>query len=120
MPILKFSKNENGIILEGLRMEDISYDKRTHMLNKKSFLKVEYKIEDNVYIVLNDMFFKMSKFFNKSNTPINAMLIKEQENYIIIVPSRSYVFWKGKSIEPIEYKIFENEIDIMKILKLAT
>jgi len=118
MPILKFSVNEDKIILDGFRMEDITNDKRTTMLNKKSFLKDEYKIDSNVYLALNDMFFKLSKFFDKSNTPISAMMIKEEDKHIIIVPSRSYVFWKGKSVEPVEYKILHNEIDIMKILRI--
>lgn len=117
MPILKFSVNTDGIILDGFRLEDITHDKRTSMLNKKSFLKDEYKIDCNVYLALNDVFFKISKFFNKSKTPIDAMMIKEEENYIIIVPSRSYVFWKGKSVEPIEYKILQNEMDILRILQ---
>lgn len=116
MPILKFFLNGDKIILDGFRMEDITHDKRTKILNMKSFLKEEYKIDKNVYLVLNDMFFKISVFFNKSNIPINAMMIKEEENNIIIVPSRSYVFWRGKSVDPIEYKIFNNEFDIMKLL----
>lgn len=119
MPVLKFSVKNNEIILDGFRLEDITHDKRTSMLDKKSFLKDEYKIDCNVYLALNDIFFKMSKFFNKSKTPINAMLIKEDDNYIIIVPSRSYIFWKGKSVEPIEYKIFQNEIDIMQLLRVS-
>jgi hypothetical protein len=117
MPILKFSITENRITLDGFRMEDITHDKRTSMINKRGFLKEEYKIDDNVYLALNDMFFKMAKFFDKSETTINAMMIKEENNYIIIVPSRSYVFWKGRSVEPAEYKIMQSEVDIMKLLK---
>jgi len=116
MPILKFSVNDSGIVLDGLRVEDITNDKRTGMLNKKSFLRDEYKIDSNVYLALNDMFFKMANIFNKSSTPISAMTIRDENNYIIIVPSRSYVFWKGKSVEPAEYKILQNEFDIMKLL----
>jgi hypothetical protein len=116
MPILKFYTKEGDIILENLRIEDITSDKRTCLLNKKSFLKDEYKIDKNTYLALNDLFFKMSKIFNKSQTPINAMLLKEDSNRIIIVPSRSYVFWNGKSVDPVEYKLIQNESDIVKML----
>jgi hypothetical protein len=118
MPILKFTFDNSKISLEKFRMEDITEDKRTQMLDKKSFLKKEYHIEHNVYMVVNDMFFKMSKFFNKTSTDIDAMLIKDEKNYIIIVPSRSYVFWNGRSVEPSEYKILDSEINIMKLLKI--
>jgi len=118
MPILKFSENEDGIFLDTFRLEDISQDNRTKMLSIESFIREEYKIDNKVYLVLNDMFFKMSKFFDKSKTPISAMLIKHEGNSIIIVPSRSYVFWKGKSVDPVEYKIRHSEFDIMKLLKV--
>lgn len=119
MPILKFTiTDKDEIVLEKFRIEDISNDSRTHLLDKKTFLKPEYKIDENIYLVLNDMFFKMSKFFNKSNIPIDAMLIKYENKSIIIVPSRSYIFWKGRSVEPLEYKIIDNEINIMKLLSL--
>lgn len=117
MPILKFSVGVDSILLDGFHIEDITSDKRTSLLNKKSFIRDEYRIDSNVYIALNDMFFKMAKIFNKG-IHINAMLIRDEENYIIIVPSRSYVFWKGKSVDPVEYKIFQNEIDIVKLLKI--
>jgi hypothetical protein len=118
MPILKFTFDNSKISLEKIRMEDISEDKRTQLLDKKSFLKKEYHIEHNVYMVVNDMFFKMSKFFNKTTTAIDAMLIRDEKDYIIIVPSRSYVFWNGRSVEPTEYKILDSEINIMKLLKI--
>lgn len=118
MTILKFTFTEPKLSLEKFRLEDITYDKRTEMLDKKSFLKAEYNIDKNVYMVVNDMFFKMSKFFNKTQTPIDSMLITYEKNYIIIIPSRSYVFWNGKSIDPVDYKILDNEINIMKLLKL--
>jgi len=117
MPVLKFSITESGITLADFRMEDITHDKRTSMLNKQAFLSEEYKIDNNVYLALNDMFFKMAKFFDRSKIPINAMMIRESDNYIIIVPSRSYVFWNGRSVEPVEYQILQGEMDIMKLIK---
>jgi hypothetical protein len=118
MPILKFSTNENGIILDGFRIEDITHDKRTSMLNKQEFIRDEYKIDKNVYLALNDIFFKMAKIFNPTAGSINAMTIKEGNDHIIIVPSRSYVFWNGRSVEPVEYKILQKETDIMKLLNV--
>lgn len=120
MPILKFYTLPTGqVTLENLRLEDITHDKRTSLINKQSFLKEEYKVENNVYVALNDTFFRISKFFNRSGTVISAMLLKEGENQIIIVPSRSYVFWKGRSIEPAEYRIIDSFSDqnIFQILR---
>ena len=117
MPILKFFYNENGVILSGLRMEDITDDKRASMLDRKSFLKQEYKIDKNIYLILNDLAFKIAKLFDESKTPLNAILLREDGNYIIVVPSRSYVFWQGKSVDPVEYKVLQDEFSIVKLLK---
>lgn len=116
MPILKFWKRDGNIVLDKLRLEDISSDKRTELINKKSFLQDRFKIDEGVYMALNDMFFKMSKIFNKSLTPISAMLITDSNIKIIIVPSRSYVFWNGKSVEPAEYSILQSETEVEKQL----
>ena len=120
MPILKFTTNDGKIVLDSSVsiLEDITHDKRTSMIDKKSFMKDKYKIDQGVYLALNDMFFKMAKIFNK-NKPIGAMLIADEGNHIIIVPSRSYVFWQGRSVDPIEYNILHGEMDIMKLLKVA-
>lgn len=116
MPILKFTFNENKIQSEKFQIEDITEDKRTQLLDKKSFLKKEYNIENNIYMVVNDMFFKVSKYIN--NTDVDCMLIKDGENHIIIVPSKSYVFWNGKSVEPSEYKVIDSDIkNIIKFLQ---
>ena len=116
MPILKFWNKDGQIVLDKLRMEDISQDKRTALINKQSFIQDKYKIDNGVYLALNDIFFKMSKMFNKSAIPINAMLINDGETHIIIVPSRSYVFWNGKSVEPSVYELLQSENDIQSKL----
>lgn len=86
-------------------MENITNDKRTSLLDRSSFINETYKIDDHVYMVKNDLFFKMSKILNTSRIIIDAMLILENNIYIIIVPVRSYVFWNGRSIEPLKYNI---------------
>src|SRR3989344_6705256 len=105
MPILKFKKFSGEVTLENLRLEDITNDKRTKLVDKKSFMQDKFKVDENIYMAVNDLFFKLSKIFNKSSTPISAMMIKEQNRVIIIVPSCSYVFWNGRSVEPNEYII---------------
>lgn len=107
MPILKFHKKNNCVVLEKLRMEDITNDKRTSLLSRTSFICQRYKVDSNVYIAKNDMFFKMARVLNRQAKPIDAMIISENNVNIIIVPCRSYVFWNGRSIEPEEYSILQ-------------
>lgn len=116
MPILKFSHMNGEVVLNKLRMEDITHDKRTALINKESFLQERFKIDEGIYLALNDLFFKMSNLFNKSRVPISAMLIQENNYRIIIVPSRSYVFWNGRSVEPAEYQLLQSEHDIQRQL----
>lgn len=105
MPILKFRKKESNVILEKLRMEDITDDKRTLLLDKSAFICSKYRIDEGVYIAKNDLFFKMANLLNKSRKLIDAILIRENNTYIIIVPCKSYVFWNGRSVEPENYHI---------------
>lgn len=102
MPILKFWKDDTGIRLDGFRLEDITDDHRTKLINKESFLVHKYRIAEDLYMAVNDLFFKLSKMIDKSKD-IHAMLIRKDNVHIIIVPKRSYVFWQGKSVEPNEY-----------------
>jgi len=109
MPILKFRKNGENVLLEKLRMEDITKDNRTALLDRSAFMCPKYKIDDNVYIAKNDLFFKMSKLLNTTRNIIDAMLIREDDSCIIIVPGRSYVFWNGRSVEPEKYHVMQTE-----------
>lgn len=109
MPILKFWKKKGKITLDKLRMENITHDNRTALINKQSFIQDQYKIAENVFIAVNNTFFKMAKIFNKDPKPISAMLIEEGKNAIIIVPERSYVFWNGCSVEPEKYSVLYND-----------
>lgn len=109
MPILKFWEKNGKIILDKLRMENITHDKRTALINKASFTQEQYKIGEGVYIAVNDTFFKMAKIFNKETRPISAMLIEDKNNSIVIVPERSYVFWNGCSIEPEKYSVIYSD-----------
>jgi len=117
MPILKLWFRDDKIVLDKLNIEDITSDPRTNLLDKKSFIKDEFKIDKNIYLAQNDLAFKLSKFFVK--TDVHAILFKEDENHIIIVPSKSYVFWNGRSVDANEYSILPGEINIQKILALA-
>lgn len=119
MPILKFWKKNSGIVLDKLRMEDITEDNRTTFIDKASFMNDKYKISEGVFIAINDLFFKMARIFNTDKKPINAMLIRVGNDSIIIVPSRSYVFWDGKSIEPEKYMVSGNEDNIRQQLTVS-
>jgi hypothetical protein len=104
MPILKFWIKEGVVNLDNFRMENISKDPRTLLLKKDSFMDPVYKVEENVYMVINDLFFSMAKIMNKG-PEIHAMLLEVENKKIIIISSNNYVFWNGKSIEPKHYEI---------------
>jgi hypothetical protein len=107
MPILKFRKNGRKVALEKLRMEDITEDKRTAFLDRGAFMSARYRVDNDVYIAKNDLFFKMAKMLNASRTRIDAMLIRDDSGSIIIVPNKSYVFWNGRSVEPEKYTVLQ-------------
>lgn len=118
MPILKFWEKDDNIILDNFIIEDISNDKRTSLIDKNSFLRKEFKIKDNIYIAINDSFFKLARIFKTKKYDINAILIRNEKDKIIIIPSKNYIFFNGKSIEPEEYILSYTDIDIQKIFKL--
>ena len=107
MPILKFRKKSGEVLLEKLRIEDITEDKRTAFLDRAAFMSDRYKIAEGVYIAKNDLFFKMAKMLNTTRTRIDAMMIKDNASRILIVPCKSYVFWNGRSVEPERYTVME-------------
>jgi hypothetical protein len=109
--ILKFVKKENEINLDSDKAEllDISFDKRTKMLNKNEMCNDVYKIDKDVYILKKDFFIKMAKKQNRAS--IEALLIKHDEKNIIIVGDRSYVFYNGYSINVKDYDLIVNEED---------
>lgn len=106
MPILKFSQKNNTIVLDKLRMEDISEDRRTALF-RDTLLSPIYKIDESVYMARNDLFFKMAKLFNTSRQIIDAMLVRYKNCFIVIVPTKSYVFWNGRCVSPEVYTILQ-------------
>ena len=71
-------------------------------------------------MVLNDLFFKISKLLNKNkDKDVSAMMIQDNDSIIIIAPSRSYIFYNNISVEPKEFKMLENEGKILDLLKLC-
>lgn len=115
MPILKFWTKDETIILDNLTLIDITSDPRTKNLRKESFILDNYKIDENVFMVINDFFFSMAKILNKG-PEIHAMLVRDKDNKIIIIPSKSYIFWNGKSIEPNKYEINKEEMRSVKLV----
>jgi hypothetical protein len=114
MPVLKFTY-DGEIKLDKYKVVDITEDKRTALIDKQSFYNMKFKVEKDVYLAMNDMFFTLSKMFN--NDIIDAMLLRDGDKKILIVPSRSYVFWNGKSVDPAEYTISQSIGDILKLLR---
>lgn len=117
MPILKFTHTNGEVSLQNnLRLEDITNDNRTKFVNKNALLQKKYKIGPNIYLAQNDVFFSMAKMLNKDKKDISAMVIKEGDNVITIVPPKSYVFWNGLSVEAEKYEVLENVGEIIKKL----
>jgi hypothetical protein len=50
MPILKFSRTGQDVVLEKLRMEDITEDNRTALLDRSAFMCPKYRIDTDVNI----------------------------------------------------------------------
>lgn len=116
MPVLKFWIKENVITLEKYRMEDITKDSRTKYLDVEKFAIEKYKIAENIYMIINDLFFTMAKIFN-SGPEIHSMILHKDNIKLIFIPSKSYVFWDGKSIEPQKYEFSAGEMRQVKLDK---
>ena len=113
MPILKFKSDSNGnVSLDKLRIQNITDDKRTALLNRSQFLCDKYKVADNFYMARNDLFFSLAKTLDTSRKPMDAMLVKENGYSIVFVPTKSYVFVNGRSIQPENYEVIQNRENI--------
>lgn len=108
MPILKFTQKNNTVVLDKLRMEDISNDSRTALF-RDTLLSPNFKIDEGIYMARNDLFFKMAKLFNTSRQIIDAMLVRHNNCFIVIVPSKSYIFWNGRCVSPETYTILQTD-----------
>jgi hypothetical protein len=115
MPILKFWTKDDTIVLDNFRLEDITNDPRTKNLRKETFMLDKYKIFGEVYMVINDFFFSMAKLLNKG-PEIHAMMVKVNDKFIVIIPSKSYVFLNGHSVEPLKYEIDSEDIKKSKLV----
>lgn len=113
MPILKLWKQEEKITLDDLCLKDITDDTKTSWINKDSFIQEQFRIDDEVYMVQNDLFFQASKLFTTET--IHAMWIKHGKNHIIVIPSRSYVFWNGRSVDVEKYDV-RGGLDLIRTL----
>ena len=115
MTIFKFWKKNNKVVLDNLIIEDITEDKRSVFIPKSSFLNDIYKIDNLVYMCVNDMFFKLGKMFSKKK--YDCILFTYDGKSVYVLPSTSYVFWEGKSVTPKPYVISKNN-SISSISKL--
>ena len=107
--IFKFHYDDKSSIvkLENLTIEDITNDKRSIFIPKKSFIDKKYKIDNDIYMVINDSFYTLGRKLSKKN--FDCILIRHKNVKIFIIPSKSYVFWNNQSIEPIHYDIISSK-----------
>ena len=93
--------------LENLTIEDITNDKRSIFIPKKSFIDKRFKIDNDVYMVVNDSFYTLGRKLSKKK--FDCILIRDKNINIFILPSKSYVFWNNKSIEPSSFDIISSK-----------
>ena len=98
-----YDNMSSTIKLDNLIIEDITNDKRCIFIPKKSFIDKKYKIDNNVYMIVNDSFYTLGRKLSKKK--FDCILIRDKNINIFIIPSKSYVFWNNKSIEPLPYDI---------------
>jgi hypothetical protein len=109
MKILKFWKTKAGKIIlgtDGARMVDMSDDPRSGLIPKALFASDEYKVDDGVHFVRQGFFIKLANIKGLT-TSIEALYCTYEGKHIIIVNSRTYVFFNGKPVEPTEYKLLD-------------
>ncbi len=117
MPVFKFwINNDNNITLDNFFLYDISKDTRSVMIPKSLFKVPEFKIDKSVYMFVNDKFFELSKKF-ELDKEIDAILLKDGNDVIIAIKKGNYVFWDGKSIEPVEYIINDKLAGLLDKIK---
>jgi len=85
-------------------MIDMSDDPRSGLIPKALFASDQYKVEEGVHFVRQGFFIKMANLKGLS-TSIEALYCTYEGKHIVIVNSRVYVFFNGKSVEPEEYKL---------------
>ena len=117
MPVLNFTYDEKTVVLEKLILKDATGDSRLSLLKLEDFAIPKFQIHENVFMIINDTAFNMAKFFDKEAKKYSAIMARYNEKILIVIPSRSYVFWNGKSIEPNNYESCTSESEIKKYLK---
>ena len=102
MHIIQLWKQMDGIsITEGV-LKEITHDHRTKLMPKKMFINDRYKIDNDVFITYSSMIMQIA---NKVDNNIDALYYKHDKYHIVIVPSKSYIFYNGKPIEPNEFRL---------------
>lgn len=115
MPVLKFW-TKNGLVLDNLVIEDITEISKIAMKDIANVLEdivknPLYQIDNSdSYVVVNDLAFNLLNLFRGGKR--DALLYTKDNFRIIVVPSKSYVFWNGKSIDPIKYEFTKTETQL--------
>jgi hypothetical protein len=114
MKLLKIWRalKSNGIVINDskrkLRVVDITEDPRGKLLPKDDFLNKTFQVEKNVHIVRNAFIIRIASWQARRygrDPNIGGLYFKYKGKEVIIIPSKGYVFFNGKSIEPNRYKV---------------
>ena len=114
MPILKFW-TKKGLVLDNLILEDITEFAQVVISTIVPILddvmnKPDYQLDKTTYIVENDLAFKLLNVFKGGKR--DALLYTKEDKRIVVVPSGSYIFWNGKSVDPMKYEFNKTEAQI--------
>lgn len=115
MAIFKFwLSTDKKVTLDKLIIEDITTDSRSKFIPVDGLISDKYKVADGYFMVVNDMFYKLGKMLSTKKYDC-LQLVTPIGDTIFILPSRGYVFWNGKSIEPSKHSFVKTK-NMKKIL----
>lgn len=102
MPVLQFwNKNDSITLLKGV-LKNITDEPRAKIMPRDSFISSTYQIEKGLFIAKSSMIMKLVSLQDKS---IDALYFYYKDSHVIIVPSKTYIFYNGKSVEPATFSV---------------
>ena len=107
MSVFKLYKRNGTIELDSGGLVDITHDPKAKMMPKKLFLSDKYKIEKDTFITKSNNIITIAKNGHSSELgKLRALYFQYLNYHVIILPENAYTFLNGKSIEPIQFSIF--------------
>lgn len=122
--ILRILRNKScGDNVKCVGLVNITDDPRTSLIPKDAMIQPKFKVDDQAYIVKNDLMLKLAR--KRGSQDIDALYFKHKDNDVVIIGNKTYVFWNGRSVEPEsfsllfsqkEMKTHIDKLDSMKVV----